>query len=365
MSAERTADAAVAIQTYLDGLRAELGMLRDRDRNDTVDEVRTMLLDAARDDPGRAFTEMERLGAPAQLATDLLAERGIGGAEGIPVASWWRLGIAAVIDTTVGLAAPALIIVTFWGILGPLWQSNRTGALIITVGIAAAIALTGWLAWRYWTPWRAGTPASTAGMAIAHVAVVRVGDKRMVARLSDLRAAGLAVPEIKMTSPGIIASVLLAIWLATAAFTSIGAGALDPSGRGVISRYAGAADRQQREVSMAVNDLYQAAVSASGDALYDWPPMTNARMFSLSSTRTLAELLADRYKGMSVDGDQGFAIGRVISRGPGLWTVDVSEAPLRTPARHVTLTYVLRVQWQTDPEAQPQNAWVLADYVVK
>jgi hypothetical protein len=363
MSEDRTAAAALAIEEYVGGLRTELALLGSAESADLVHEVRDMLLDAARDDPERAFAEMERMGAPADLAGTLLAERGITPSAGIPAASWWRLGVAAVIDIAVGLAAPVLIVVFFWSVVATVLATPSTGALIIVLGLACALALTLGLSWSYWAPWRDGGTTSTTGMALARISVIKLGGARTVARVGDLKKAGLAVPSVKATSPGVIASAVLAVLFLSWTLALLSGGALDPSGDAVVSRYAGDSANQREAVSYYVDRLYQAAESEQAGA--DWPPISVAD-FTTPTDQPLTKTLAARFAGnaSSTGETTGYAIDSMSNPGPGVWTVHVGEAPTKGVARRVTLTYVLRVLWTTGKGARPHTDWVLSDYVI-
>jgi uncharacterized membrane protein len=259
MDEDRTAAAALAIERYVAGLRTELALLGGTESDEMLGDVRTMLLDAAREDRERAFAEMERLGEPTALAADLLAERGIGAAGGISSASWWRLGIAATVDIVVGLAAPVLIVASLWGVTATALTDGGREGIVLAVALVGALALTIALTWRYWAPWRRG--GVTPGMAITRIAVIRLGDARTVASAADLRRAGLATPAIKATSPGMVASVLLAVLFLAWAVAALSSRTPDPSGADILARFAGSQSSYEIQIASAAKQLYGAAES--------------------------------------------------------------------------------------------------------
>lgn len=187
MSDDRTVEAALAIKRYVEGLRAELALLGAAESEDLATEVRDMLQDAAWTDPARAFEEIARLGDPAALAGSLLTERGLSPRHAMPMAAWWRMGVAAAIDVGLGLSAPAILLLATLGI-GP--ASTWETLPLVVAAIAAAT-----LAWLAWSPWRNGGPSASLGMAITRVAVVSMGDTRTIVPMGDLAAVGIAVPS--------------------------------------------------------------------------------------------------------------------------------------------------------------------------
>lgn len=345
MSEDRTASAGLAIERYIAGLREELALLGPAEAKELAHDVRDMLVDAAREDPERAFAEMDRLGEPAALAGDLLAEHGFSAEGGIPSASWMRLGVAAVIDIFVGLALPVVAVVAFYSAV---W-SAISGPTGVAVGFRIAtfalglgfIATAGWFAWRTWAPWRRGGIASSPGMALAHVAVVTLGGKRTVVRESDLHAAGLPVPARRN------ASAWIAVAMAALAFVwSVGmvsTGALDPSGAGAVTRFAGSPSAQRSGVTNAVIDLLD-AVQTPANARR-WPAM------DAIDTTGLVEAIRPR------TGTAG-RVGRGTppeNVAPGRWTVSVT-----TGERPVVLSYRLRLEWSAS--GGPSPVWVLSGY---
>jgi hypothetical protein len=362
MSEDKTAEAALAIQRYIAGLEEELAILSPHDVKELSNDIRDMLTDAAREDPENAFAEMKRLGEPSQLAGVLLEERGLTPEAGITAAAWWRLGVAATIDIVVGLAAPILIVVTFWNVTANALAAKSPAVGILVVGVAGALAISALLTWKYWAPWRDGGRTSTPGMALAQIAVIRLGDSRTVAGLDDLKRVGLPAPTVTATSPGVIASLLLALLFMSWAISAVYGGALDPSGSGVVTRYAGASSAQRAAVRYAVGSLYDAALDPSSGG--DGPPIATEE-FTVPPRESLITTLVSRYAGTTNTPGWGYAIGDMSSPEPGVWNVNVAETPEKSASRHVTLTFALRVQWTAHQEEQPQTDWVLTDYVVK
>ncbi|HEY5506099.1 MAG TPA: hypothetical protein VIK83_01270 [Coriobacteriia bacterium] len=362
MSEDRTAAAALAIQRYVAGLREELGILSPHDVKELSNDIRDMLTDAAREDPENAVAEMARLGEPSQLAGVLLGERGLTPEAGLPAASWWRLGFAAVIDVVVGLAAPILIVVTFWNVTANAVAAKSPAVGILVIGVAGALVISAWLTWNYWAPWRSGGRASTPGMAIAQIAVIKIGDSRTVASLDQLKRVGLPAPTVTATSPGVIASVLLALLFMGWAISAVSGGALDPSGSSVVTRYAGTSDVQRESIRYTVDWLYGAALDPNSGG--DWPPIATGD-FTVPPAESLTTMLAARYVGTTDTPGWGYAIENMSSSEPGVWNVNVAETPEKSASRHVTLTFALRVQWTAHQDEQPRTDWVLTDYVVK
>jgi hypothetical protein len=359
MAEDRTAAAALAIERYVDGLRTELALLGAAESGDLAEEVRDMLLDAVRQDPERAFAEMERLGEPSRLAATLLAERGIAPAGGIPSASWWRMGIAATIDIVVGLAAPVAVVAAFYGaawsaLVGPWASTVPIGSRIgISVLFAALFALAVWLAWRWWAPWRNGGRSSSPGMMLAKIAVARLGGSRAVVLRSDLVAAGLETPKLTAMSVGTaIASVVLAV-LMLVAVSTVSIGSPGPSEASIVDRLAGSASAQQEQVTSTVGELYAAAAVRVPQAP-QWPPMAEGRFAT-----DLQKTLSARYAGASSPAN-GYEIISVTNPSLGIWHVALYETSPRGGRRRVTLTYNLRVDWL--PDGSPQSTFVLTGY---
>jgi hypothetical protein len=354
MSEDRTAAAALAIEKYVAGLRSELTLLGSSESSEYLYEVRDMLLDTARDDPEHAFAEMERLGEPSKLAATLLAERGLIPEGGIPAASWMRLGTAAVIDILVGAALPvAAVVMLYDGLWRTLFSpfNSNVGPWDRLFAIAYAVALVGfavWFAWRVWAPWREGGN-STAGMALAQIAVVRMGGARAVSTTADLRAAGITLPRKRGLSTA--SSVVLAALALSWSVWMVSTGALDPSGEGAVSRLAGTTYEQQNGVSAAASSLYEAATTPD-PTFRTWPTMAEDQF----DAAALRNALAQRFGGSS----GGFEIGDATNVAPGVWTVPVVEIGSNGSRHRAVLTYALRVDWSS--AAPPQATFVLTGY---
>jgi hypothetical protein len=369
MSEDSTAAAALAIERYVAGLRKELEILGAKESGDLAREISDMLTDAARNDAEHAFAEMERLGAPSELAATLLAERGVVPGGAMPTAAWWRLGIAATIDIAVGLAAPVAVIVAFYGgvwrvlSFGPTFatlegNAAQYGALAL-IGVLLVFACT--LAWRSWTPWRNGGRTLTPGMALTGIAVVRVGGSRAAVRVSDLRAAGLVAPSVTvMSAATALASIAVAAIVLTWSASLISTGALDPSGAGVVTRFAGASAKQEAEVTRAVQDLYEAARMKPAEFAV-WPAIEDVRLDPDNIKKELRQTFAS----VPATGSPAYEMVHPMQDAPGMWQVSVTEMPGTPEERMVILEYSLRVDWVSagsSQESAPTTTWVLSSY---
>ena len=188
------------VEEYLSQLRGELVALDAEDIDELVLEIRSLLTEAAADDPWKAESEVDRLGEPAELAIGILAERGLEPTAGMPTGIWWRLGIAAPVDLALGAALPLVAVF-------PLYSVARFG-LPRVASIAIAIALTAAvLAWPFllWRPWRTGGRSRTPGMTFTGLAVVRAPGSWRLVRTDELEALGL-VPR-----RGVLRTILVAL----------------------------------------------------------------------------------------------------------------------------------------------------------
>jgi hypothetical protein len=357
MSEDRAAQAALAIERYVDGLRAELSVLEPAESAELTREISTMLIDAARRDPERAFAEMERLGEPWHLAASLLAERGISADGGIPTASWWRMGIAATVDILIALAFPAAVMISVYksawqSIAGP--YAGEVGSyqtVMSFVLVAALLGLSLTLSWRMWAPWRTGGPTATPGMALARISVVRLGGTRTVVQDSDLAAAGLATPKRSLLSAAV--SVGISLLIVSWSLGLVADGALDPSGQGMVARLAGTLDEQKTTVEESVAGLYDAAMTPDSDSR-NWPEMSRDGF----DDGFRAELM--QRMGQNSDSGAGYSIGGAVNSAPGVWTVRVTEDGKDGARRDATLLYTLRIDWNIS--GFPEPAWVLMHY---
>ena len=359
MNEDHAAAAALAIERYIAGLRAELAVLKPTESTELTREISAMLIDAAREDPARAFAEMDRLGKPSQLAAALLQERGLAPGEGIQAASWWRMGVAAFIDVFVGLALPVAAAVAYYA---PAWQAlfgttqppeNPGSRIIVLALVAGALMLSGLLAWRTWAPWRVGGRSATPGMALAGVAVVRIGGTRTVVRTADLLASGLTAPTRTKVSAGL--TVTLAALLLLWAVWMVSGGALDPAGDAAVFRFAGPVSSQQGQVEASAIDLYTAATAPAEQRV--WPPIAENLDAAAIEASFAQRFVPDSAAG---SGSGGYSMDGATNIKAGVWTVAVTEHQADGTDRPVLLTYSLRVDWGTD--GQPRVTWLLTGY---
>ena len=356
MSEDATAAAALAIERYVAGLRTELAILHPAESAELTREISAMLSDAARQDPQRAFAEMDRLGKPSQLAAVLISERGVAPGEGIQAASWLRMGIAAFIDIFVGLALPVAAVVAYYGAA---WQAvfdtaQNPGTRIIVLALGAGVLMiSGMLAWRTWAPWRSGGRSATPGMALADVAVLRLGTTRTVVRTAHLRSAGLEAPTRTKASAGMtvaLAAIVLlwAVWM-------VSGGALDPAGDTAVFRFAGRVSSQESQVEGSAIALYTAAMAPAEQRA--WPAIGENLDAAAIEASFAMRFVPDSAAGA---GSGGYSLGQVTNVKAGVWTVGMTESQADGTDRPVLLTYTLRVDWQAD--GQPQVTWLLTGY---
>lgn len=223
-----TRTASEIVESYLARFRSELEAAGAPDTDDLVAEIRSLLADAAGDDPARALTQIERLGEPSELARGVLAERGLDDSAGMPTGLWWRLGVAAPVDIAIGLALPLAAALPLY--VAAAYGQPRTASVAIALAVGLAV-----LAWPFfiWRPWRAGGRTLSPGMTLTGLAVVRAPGSWRLARLDELASMGLA-PRRRVALAVIIALVALALlagttllgvdfgtgWLASAAITA-------------------------------------------------------------------------------------------------------------------------------------------------
>jgi hypothetical protein len=192
---------------YLAQLRSELVAAGAPDADDLVAEIRSLVSEAAGDDPDAASAELERLGSATELARGILAERGLDAGEGVSAGVWWRLGLAAPLDIAIGLSLPVAAALPIYAIAAAGEPRLASISMAVVLGVAA-------LAWPFflWRPWRRGGRLLTPGMALTGLAVVRAPGFWRLARLRDLAAMGLA-PRRRIalsTVITLVAAVLLA-----------------------------------------------------------------------------------------------------------------------------------------------------------
>jgi len=193
--------ASSVLETYLARLRNELAAAGAPDADDLVAEIRSLVTEAAGDDPAAASDEIARLGEPAELARGILAERGLDAAEGVSAGVWWRLGIAAPVDIAIGLSLPLAAALPIYAVAAA--GEPRTASVVMAAALGLAV-----LAWPFflWRPWRRGGRTLTPGMALTGLVVVRAPGFWRLARARDLEAMGLA-PRRRVVLAAVIALV--------------------------------------------------------------------------------------------------------------------------------------------------------------
>jgi uncharacterized membrane protein len=145
------------IDAYLQKLELELIGLGAAGADDVLAEIRSLLVEAAADDPDRAETEIARFGDPAELAVGMLAERGLSPEGGMSAAAWWRMGVAVPIDIAIGLSVPLAALYPTW-FIGRLMLAGGAQLWVFLVCLVA-FALGGvWWPWYVWRPWRTSSP---------------------------------------------------------------------------------------------------------------------------------------------------------------------------------------------------------------
>jgi hypothetical protein len=232
-----TRSASQIIDGYVSALRAELEDAGAPDTDDVVAEIRSLLTEAAGDDPEAAAAETARMGEPAELARGILVERGIDASSGMSPRVWWRLGIAAAVDLAIGLAVPL-------GAAAPLaFVVLASEFHLVTIAVAALLGLAT-LAWPYyvWRPWRRGGRSLSPGMTLAGVAVVRAPGFWRVVRIGEVD--GLA-PAPRRVAIALGATLLAALLLAGSLLVG-----LDAIGTWAVSSalHAGAVERSQGRI---------------------------------------------------------------------------------------------------------------------
>jgi hypothetical protein len=212
-----TRSASRIVEDYLSALRGELAGAGARDTDDLVAEIRSLLTEAAGDDPEAAATEVGRLGEPAELARGILAERGLDASTGMSTGVWWRLGLAAPLDLAIGLALPLAAALPLYFVAS--FGQPRAASVAI-----AAVLAAGTLAWPFfvWRPWRRGGRSLSPGMTFTGIAVVRAPGFWRLVRIGELSEMGLA-PRRRVIVAVLVALVALAL-IAGAVLVGVDAG---------------------------------------------------------------------------------------------------------------------------------------------
>lgn len=202
-----TRTASELIEAYLARLRVELAGLGAADAGDLLAEVRSLLIDAAGDDPDSAEAEIARFGDPEALAASILAERGAAAETGMSGGAWWRMGIAVPLDILIGIAVPAVVAFPAY-MIAAYGQPRLWG---VALGIAGGAAALLW-PWYVWRPWRRGGRAVSPGMALTGLAVVRTPGSWRVVRWSELGTMGISRRRNRIAAVAItvLAAALLA-----------------------------------------------------------------------------------------------------------------------------------------------------------
>jgi hypothetical protein len=212
-----TRSASRIVEDYLSALRGELAGAGARDTDDLVAEIRSLLTEAAGDDPEAAATEVGRLGEPAELARGILAERGLDASTGMSTGVWWRLGLAAPLDLAIGLALPLAAALPLYFVAS--FGQPRAASVAI-----AAVLAAGTLAWPFfvWRPWRRGGRSLSPGMTFTGIAVVRAPGFWRLVRIGELSEMGLA-PRRRVIVAVLVALVAFAL-IAGAVLVGVDAG---------------------------------------------------------------------------------------------------------------------------------------------
>ncbi|HSK46527.1 MAG TPA: hypothetical protein VLA05_00810 [Coriobacteriia bacterium] len=212
-----TRSASDTIELYLSAFRSELSSAGAEDADDLVAEIRSLLTEAAGDDPEAAADEIKRLGEPAELARGILAERGLDPASGVSPGVWWRLGIAAPLDIAIGLALPLAAALPLY--VAAWFGQPRVASVVIAIALGVAA-----MAWPFfiWRPWRRGGRTLSPGMTLTGLAVVRAPGFWRLVRIDELRAMGFT-PRRRVLLAALTAVVAVAM-LAGATFVGFDVG---------------------------------------------------------------------------------------------------------------------------------------------
>lgn len=256
MSARTSAE---LIEGYVARLKAELDFVGAAEADDLVAEIRSLLVEAAGDDVERAAAEIGKCGEPAELASGILAEKGLSPADGMSTAEWWRMGIAVPLDIVIGVAVPLAVALPAYMIAAN--AEPRFFAVALALALAAASLL--WC-WNVWRPWRTGGPRLTAGMVLTGLAVVRAPGFRRVVRSRDLEALGMR-PRTRGALFGMVTLAIAIVMLGTLGteiFVAMTASA-EPSR--VFDQVAGTRSEQRRQVVDTVDRMYAGLVRSGSN----------------------------------------------------------------------------------------------------
>jgi len=334
------------IDDYLERLKAELAFLGATEAQDTVSEIRSLLTDAGGDDPDRTASEIARLGAPADLAAGILAEKGLSPADGMSTAEWWRMGVAVPLDIVMGVAVPLAVAFPAFAIA----TQARPPAWAPVLGIVAAAIALFW-PWYVWRPWRTGGPRVTAGMALTGLTVVRAPGFRRVVRTRDLESLGMRTPS----QPGLIglwlfAAVAVALGLMWTVFYLTGSTPASPTSQvAVFEAVAGPEVEQRRQAADTVSMKYESLVRFGED----YRGETTVLGYALPAYEKLVRRAQEEKLA-------SYEIGEPTKVSPGCWRVVATERTARG-THTVTFLVVLRVTLQPGDAASFAYApeWVI------
>ena len=343
-----TRPASEIIEEYLSRLQTALEAATATDADDVVAEIRSLLVEAAGDDPEAAVAEIERLGTPEDLARGILVERGLDDSAGMSTGVWWRLGIAAPIDIAIGLAVPL-------GAALPLLIVAGTGEPRgVSITVAALLGLAT-LAWPFfiWRPWRRGGRSLSPGMTLTGVAVVRAPGFWRVVRIGEMGALGLAPRRHvgRAVAIALVAAVLLAgsllvgldaagTWVVSSAMTA-----------GVIGGGPVGSALSAREARTMVTRLYGALGGAAGEE-------SAAASAASAEAATQLKALASHVATLRISSASVNSVTRIA---PGVYRLQVDESserePHSDPAGVSTIT-VARRSWM-NADGSVRTDWVI------
>lgn len=304
-------EAERVLEGYLSHMRSELVAAGAPDADDLVAEIRSLVSDAAGDEPGGVAVELERLGSAAELARGILAERGLDASEGVPAGVWWRLGISAPLDIAVGVSLPLAAALPIYVVAAA--GEPRMASIAMATVLTLAV-----LAWPFflWRPWRRGGRTLTPGMALTGLAVVRAPGFWRLTLLSDLEAMGLA-PRRRIalsTAVTLVAAVLLAGAIAIgfdAGGTWLAESAVDLEYDG---RVTDGGDPSQVQLTSTVDQVYIGLMDAEG-------PNATAALAHVTPEADLASL----WRHIRSRGVRSVEVDAPAQVAPGVYRVDVRE----------------------------------------
>lgn len=346
MSARTSAEITEA---YVSSLRTELDRVGAVDAGDLVAEIRSLLTDAAGDDPARAEAEIARLGEPGELARGILTERGLDASNGVSPGVWWRLGIAAPIDIAVGLSLPLVVVLPAYVVA----LSGQPRAASIVIGFAMGVAALLWPLW-VWRPWRSGGRTLSPGMTLMGLAVVRAPGSWRLVRTSELASLGLA-PRRRL-GLAIVIAVATVVLLAGVALVGLDFGGSWLASAAIEAEYSGAtvggglpvAD----QLGSVIDEVYLGLRYSDGPV--------EASPAALVTPEAISELspLRDRIAARRITSAQ---LGSPVQLSPGVYRVEVKELAGSAPVGSSTFTFGQR-KWLR--EGGVGSDWVIVGIAV-